>query len=70
MKSYVVLLVLRTANIILEQLVFAVYVLLYSFIQVPKANLPEGKLVECCHCGCRGCASGDGGKKVFIDEIE
>ena len=20
--------------------------------------------MECCHCGCRGCASGDGGKKV------
>lgn len=36
-----------------------------SYVQVPKANLPEGKLVECCHCGCRGCASGDGGKRVF-----
>ena len=70
MKSYVVLLVLRIVNIILVQLVFVVYALSYSFIQVPKANLPEGKLVECCHCGCRGCASGDGGKKVFRDESE
>eukprot|EP00049_Salpingoeca_infusionum_P017436 m.352942 g.352942 ORF g.352942 m.352942 type:complete len:145 (-) comp16650_c0_seq1:287-721(-) len=23
--------------------------------RVPKHKLPEGKLVECIHCGCRGC---------------
>jgi bud site selection protein 31 len=27
--------------------------------RVPKDKLEEGKLVECNHCGCRGCASGD-----------
>jgi bud site selection protein 31 len=27
--------------------------------RVPKAQLEEGKIVECVHCGCRGCASGD-----------
>ena len=27
--------------------------------RVPKDKLEEGKLVECRHCGCRGCASGD-----------
>ncbi|KAI8578948.1 hypothetical protein K450DRAFT_244257 [Umbelopsis ramanniana AG] len=27
--------------------------------RVPKAKLEEGKIVECVHCGCRGCASGD-----------
>ena len=27
--------------------------------RVPKASMEEGKLVECAHCGCRGCASGD-----------
>ncbi|KNB41746.1 hypothetical protein JH06_5573 [Blastocystis sp. subtype 4] len=34
--------------------------------RVPKANLPDGKIVECCHCGCRGCASGDGSRKVDV----
>uniref|UniRef100_A0A2P2IFZ7 Protein BUD31 homolog n=1 Tax=Hirondellea gigas TaxID=1518452 RepID=A0A2P2IFZ7_9CRUS len=27
--------------------------------RVPKAKLESGKVVECVHCGCRGCASGD-----------
>ncbi|KAI7955284.1 hypothetical protein MJO28_005684 [Puccinia striiformis f. sp. tritici] len=27
--------------------------------RVPKANLKPGTVVECVHCGCRGCASGD-----------
>ncbi|KAI8049270.1 bud site selection-related protein [Syncephalis plumigaleata] len=27
--------------------------------RVPRANLQEGKVVECVHCGCRGCASTD-----------
>ncbi|KAI9197274.1 G10 protein [Polychytrium aggregatum] len=26
--------------------------------RVPKDKLDEGKVVECMHCGCRGCASG------------
>jgi bud site selection protein 31 len=28
--------------------------------RVPRAALEGGKVVECAHCGCRGCASGDG----------
>ncbi|RUS15682.1 G10 protein [Endogone sp. FLAS-F59071] len=27
--------------------------------RVPKEKLEEDKVVECVHCGCRGCASGD-----------
>ncbi|KAJ1646443.1 Component of the SF3b subcomplex of the U2 snRNP [Coemansia asiatica] len=27
--------------------------------RVPKANLEEGRTVQCVHCGCRGCASSD-----------
>jgi len=27
--------------------------------RVPKSKLDKGKTVECTHCGCRGCASGD-----------
>lgn len=27
--------------------------------RVPKAKLDTSKTVECIHCGCRGCASGD-----------
>ncbi|EFP84224.1 hypothetical protein PGT21_035032 [Puccinia graminis f. sp. tritici] len=27
--------------------------------RVPKAQLKPGTVVECVHCGCRGCASGD-----------
>jgi len=27
--------------------------------RVPRSALEEGKVVECQHCGCRGCASGD-----------
>ncbi|ORY06841.1 maternal g10 transcript [Basidiobolus meristosporus CBS 931.73] len=27
--------------------------------RVPKEKLEEGRVVECIHCGCRGCASGD-----------
>ncbi|KAK9723352.1 Component of the SF3b subcomplex of the U2 snRNP [Basidiobolus ranarum] len=27
--------------------------------RVPKDKLEEGRVVECIHCGCRGCASGD-----------
>eukprot|EP00918_Siedleckia_nematoides_P094758 GHVU01207994.1.p1 GENE.GHVU01207994.1~~GHVU01207994.1.p1 ORF type:complete len:149 (-),score=16.42 GHVU01207994.1:693-1139(-) len=27
--------------------------------RVPKRNLEDGKVVECIHCGCRGCSSGD-----------
>jgi bud site selection protein 31 len=27
--------------------------------RVPKKDLEEGKLIECTHCGCRGCASSD-----------
>eukprot|EP00743_Colponemidia_sp_Colp-15_P003426 GILK01003700.1.p1 GENE.GILK01003700.1~~GILK01003700.1.p1 ORF type:complete len:161 (-),score=10.84 GILK01003700.1:142-588(-) len=26
--------------------------------RVPTSKLEEGKIVECVHCGCRGCASG------------
>ncbi|RKO88967.1 G10 protein [Blyttiomyces helicus] len=26
--------------------------------RVPKEKLEEGKVIECLHCGCRGCASG------------
>ena len=40
-----------------------------SYLQVPKANLPDGKIVECCHCGCRGCASGDGSRKVDVGMV-
>ena len=28
---------------------------------------PEGKIVECCQCGCRGFASGDGSRKVILN---
>ncbi|OAO13798.1 hypothetical protein AV274_4473 [Blastocystis sp. ATCC 50177/Nand II] len=38
--------------------------------RVPKADLPAGKIVECCHCGCRGCASGDGSKRSKKREHE
>jgi bud site selection protein 31 len=27
--------------------------------RVPKDKLEEGKIIECVHCGCRGCASCD-----------
>ena len=27
--------------------------------RVPKAKLSKGTVVECVHCGCRGCASSD-----------
>ncbi|CCJ30306.1 unnamed protein product [Pneumocystis jirovecii] len=27
--------------------------------RVPKAHLPKATIVECVHCGCRGCASCD-----------
>ena len=27
--------------------------------RVPKAKLNKGTVVECVHCGCRGCASSD-----------
>ncbi|KAJ1668307.1 Component of the SF3b subcomplex of the U2 snRNP [Coemansia sp. RSA 1646] len=27
--------------------------------RVPKENLEEDRVVECVHCGCRGCASND-----------
>eukprot|EP01098_Paradermamoeba_levis_P007865 TRINITY_DN327_c0_g1_i4.p1 TRINITY_DN327_c0_g1~~TRINITY_DN327_c0_g1_i4.p1 ORF type:complete len:168 (-),score=36.45 TRINITY_DN327_c0_g1_i4:84-524(-) len=27
--------------------------------RVPKEKLEAGKIVECVHCGCRGCSSGD-----------
>ena len=27
--------------------------------RVPKKDLDKGRVVECVHCGCRGCASGD-----------
>lgn len=27
--------------------------------RVPKEKLAEDKIVECIHCGCRGCASND-----------
>ncbi|KAJ2663149.1 Component of the SF3b subcomplex of the U2 snRNP [Coemansia sp. RSA 1200] len=27
--------------------------------RVPKQNLEEDKVIECAHCGCRGCASTD-----------
>ena len=32
--------------------------------RVPRAALEPGKIVECAHCGCRGCASGDRGVGV------
>eukprot|EP00823_Brevimastigomonas_motovehiculus_P001117 TRINITY_DN11650_c0_g1_i1.p1 TRINITY_DN11650_c0_g1~~TRINITY_DN11650_c0_g1_i1.p1 ORF type:complete len:152 (+),score=26.50 TRINITY_DN11650_c0_g1_i1:8-463(+) len=28
--------------------------------RVPSSKLESGKVVECVHCGCHGCASGDG----------
>ena len=28
--------------------------------RVPASQLEEGKVIECVHCGCRGCASGSG----------
>lgn len=28
--------------------------------RVPSGHLEEGKVVECVHCGCRGCSSGSG----------
>jgi bud site selection protein 31 len=28
--------------------------------RVPSGHMEEGKVVECVHCGCRGCASGSG----------
>ena len=28
--------------------------------RVPKDRLEDGKVVECIHCGCRGCSSGSG----------
>ncbi|KAK8792883.1 hypothetical protein WA158_005047 [Blastocystis sp. Blastoise] len=31
--------------------------------RVPKSKLKKGTVVECVYCGCRGCASGDGGLK-------
>jgi hypothetical protein len=31
--------------------------------RVPSHKLESGKAVECVHCGCRGCASGDGRPK-------
>lgn len=27
--------------------------------RVPKSKLEDGKIVECVHCGCKGCSSGD-----------
>ena len=27
--------------------------------RVPRRDLDKGRLIECTHCGCRGCASGD-----------
>lgn len=27
--------------------------------RVPKDKLEKGKVIECQHCGCKGCASGD-----------
>ncbi|KAJ1974873.1 Component of the SF3b subcomplex of the U2 snRNP [Dimargaris verticillata] len=27
--------------------------------RIPKAKLDEGRVVQCVHCGCRGCASSD-----------
>lgn len=30
---------------------------------MPKKSLPPGVLVEDMNCGCRGCASGDGGER-------
>mmetsp|Transcript_16648 Transcript_16648/g.28092 ORF Transcript_16648/g.28092 Transcript_16648/m.28092 type:complete len:170 (+) Transcript_16648:152-661(+) len=35
--------------------------------RIPKKNLEPGKIVECTHCGCRGCASGDA-NDVLPDE--
>ena len=26
------------------------------YLRVPKGKLEEGKIVECVHCGCRGCS--------------
>ncbi|KAG0367877.1 Component of the SF3b subcomplex of the U2 snRNP [Gamsiella multidivaricata] len=28
--------------------------------RVPRGKLEDGKVVECIHCGCRGCSSGSG----------
>jgi len=28
--------------------------------RVPSNQLEEGKIIECVHCGCRGCSSGSG----------
>nr|QPO25093.1 maternal g10 protein [Callinectes arcuatus] len=38
--------------------------------RVPRADLPKGKVIECQACGCRGCASGDGGYIYMQDYDE
>ena len=27
--------------------------------RVPRSKMDDDKLIECSHCGCRGCATGD-----------
>lgn len=29
--------------------------------RVPHDKLEDDKVIQCIHCGCRGCASGEGG---------
>ena len=36
--------------------------------RVPKKDLEEGRVVECIHCGCRGCASSDARPEVVAEE--
>jgi bud site selection protein 31 len=34
--------------------------------RVPRKDLDAGKVFECPHCGCRGCASGDASAEALI----
>lgn len=36
--------------------------------RVPRKDLDAGKIFECPHCGCRGCADGDAGAKAALPE--
>jgi bud site selection protein 31 len=37
--------------------------------RVPRKELEAGRVVECQHCGCRGCATGDGADRDFVYEV-
>ena len=34
--------------------------------RVPRRDLEAGKIFECPHCGCRGCASGDAAAEALL----